>query len=69
MTETRFDQIRDEHMARVETVGRGEADRELYRALARVEGELDEVKEKILSMVQVIDRRGLFLPPYVSPKR
>jgi hypothetical protein len=64
MTETRFDEIRQEHEARIALVGVAEANRELYRALAQVEGELDYLKQRVLDMVQITDRRGVFLPPF-----
>ena len=59
----RLEQIRREHHARAEQIGWGNANRELYIAFARVECEHDELRDKILGMVTVIDRRGILLSP------
>jgi hypothetical protein len=64
--EQRAQEIAREHEAQIAAIGRASADRELYHAFAREEASHDALKAKILGLVTVIDRRGIFLPPALN---
>jgi hypothetical protein len=66
VAERRFDQIRQEHQARVATIGRAEADYELYRALIRAEEALLGRLPARQASFTAASYRWLTHPPAVS---
>jgi hypothetical protein len=55
--EARMEEIRHEHARRIETIGHGPADTELYTAFALAENRYDEFAHRIASMFEATSDR------------